>query len=93
VARQHLDKGLSKTFVAVGDEDPTCICGFYALALAEMDRRFLPEAYQKRLPQRIPGIRLGRMAVDLRYQKKGWVNYCWSMPFRGHGAFFKKLAL
>jgi GNAT superfamily N-acetyltransferase len=40
VARQHQDKGLSKTFVAV-------------------------------LPQRIPGVRLGRLAVDLRYQNKG----------------------
>lgn len=71
VARQHLAKGLSKTFVAVGDEESTDICGFYALALAEMNRRFLPEAYQKRLPQRIPGIRSGRLAVDVRYQKKG----------------------
>jgi len=71
VARQHQDKGLSKTFIAIQDEEPTGICGFYALSLAEIDRRFLPEAYQKKLPQRIPGVRLGRLAVDLRYQKKG----------------------
>jgi GNAT superfamily N-acetyltransferase len=71
VARQLQDKGLSKTFVAVQDEEPTEICGFYALTLAEIDRRFLPDAYQKKLPQRIPGVRLGRLAVDLRYQKKG----------------------
>jgi len=71
VARQHQDKGLSKTFVAVSDEEPTGICGFYALTLAEMDRRFLPETYQKRIPHRIPGVRLGRLAVDVRYQKKG----------------------
>uniref|UniRef100_UPI001C4EC3F3 GNAT family N-acetyltransferase n=1 Tax=Crenothrix polyspora TaxID=360316 RepID=UPI001C4EC3F3 len=71
VARQHQDKGLSKTFVALQDESLASICGFYALSLAEIDRRFLPEAYQKKLPQRIPGVRLGRLAVDLRYQKKG----------------------
>ncbi|MEI6066596.1 MAG: GNAT family N-acetyltransferase [Methylococcaceae bacterium] len=71
VARQHQDKGLSKTFVAILDEEPAFICGFYALTLAEIDRRFLPDAYQKKLPQRIPGVRLGRLAVDLRYQKKG----------------------
>ena len=71
VARQHQDKGLSKTFVAVNGEEPTVICGFYALTLAEIDRHFLPETYQKRLPQRIPGVRLGRLAVDVRYQKKG----------------------
>jgi GNAT superfamily N-acetyltransferase len=71
VARQHQDKGLSKTFVAIQDEDPACICGFYALTLAEIDRRFLPDTYQKKLPQRIPGVRLGRLAVALSYQKKG----------------------
>ncbi len=71
VARQHQDKGLSKTFVAMHDEEPAFICGFYALTLTEIDRRFLPDAYQKKLPQRIPGVRLGRLAVDLRYQKKG----------------------
>jgi GNAT superfamily N-acetyltransferase len=71
VARQHQDKGLSKTFVAVQFEEPTGICGFYALTLAEIDRRFLPDTYQKKLPQRIPGVRLGRLAVDLRYQNKG----------------------
>jgi GNAT superfamily N-acetyltransferase len=70
IARQHQDKGLSKTFVAIQDEEATYICGFYALTLAEIDRRLLPDAYQKRLPQRIPGVRLGRLAVDLRYQKK-----------------------
>ena len=71
VARQHQDKGLSKTFVAIQDQNPTEICGFYALTLAEIERRFLPDAYQKKLPQRIPGIRLGRLAVDCRYQNKG----------------------
>ena len=71
VARQHQDKGLSKIFVAIQDEDPACICGFYALTLAEIDRRFLPDTYQKKLPQRIPGVRLGRLAVALSYQKKG----------------------
>ncbi|MEQ1484371.1 GNAT family N-acetyltransferase [Methyloglobulus sp.] len=71
VARQHQDKGLSKTFVAIQEDEPAGICGFYALTLAEIDRRSLPDVYQKKLPQRIPGVRLGRLAVDLRYQKKG----------------------
>jgi len=71
IARQHQDKGLSKTYVAIQDEEPTIICGFYALTLAEIESRFLPDAQKKRFPQRIPGIRLGRLAVDNRYQKKG----------------------
>jgi GNAT superfamily N-acetyltransferase len=93
VARQHQDKGLSKTFVAIQDEEPTCICGFYALTLAEIDRRFLPDAYQKRLPQRIPGVRLGRLAVDLRYQKKGLGELLLVDAQRERGVFTKTLAL
>lgn len=71
VARQHQDKGLSKTFVAVREEEPSRICGYYALTLAELDNRHLPETWRKKLPRRIPGVRLGRLAVDSRYQRKG----------------------
>lgn len=71
VARQHQDKGLSKTFVAVRGEAPTRICGYYALTLAELENRHLPEAWRKKLPRRIPGVRLGRLAVDRQYQGKG----------------------
>ena len=71
VARQHQDKGLSKTFVAVLEEAPTRICGYYALTLAELENRHLPEAWRKKLPRRIPGVRLGRLAVDRQHQGKG----------------------
>ncbi|MCF8150545.1 MAG: GNAT family N-acetyltransferase [Burkholderiaceae bacterium] len=71
VARQHQDKGLSKTFVAVREEVPTRICGYYTLTLAELENRHLPEAWRKKLPRRIPGVRLGRLAVDRQHQGKG----------------------
>jgi GNAT superfamily N-acetyltransferase len=71
VARQHQDKGLSKTFVAVREIEPTRICGYYALTLAELENRHLPDAWRKKLPRRIPGVRLGRLAVDRQYQGKG----------------------
>ena len=71
VARQHQDKGLSKTFVAVREEAPIRICGYYALTLAELENRHLPEAWRKKLPRRVPGVRLGRLAVDKQYQSKG----------------------
>ncbi len=70
IARQHQDKGLSKTFVAILDDAPTCICGYYALTLTEVDTQSLPEARRKKLPRLIPGIRLGRLAVDTRCQDK-----------------------
>lgn len=71
VARQHQDKGLSKTFVAIRAETPTLVCGYYALTLAELENRHLPKAWRKKLPRRIPGVRLGRLAVDRQYQGKG----------------------
>lgn len=71
VARQHQDKGLSKTFVAIDEAESTQICGYYALTLAELENRHLPDAWRKKLPRRIPGLRLGRLAVDKTFQNKG----------------------
>jgi len=71
VARQHQGKVLSKTFVATAEEMPDRICGYYALTLAELENRHLPRAWRKKLPRRIPGVRLGRLAVDRQYQGKG----------------------
>ncbi|MDP1956917.1 MAG: GNAT family N-acetyltransferase, partial [Rhodocyclaceae bacterium] len=41
------------------------------LTLAELENRHLPDALRKKLPRRIPGVRLGRLAVDRQYQGKG----------------------
>jgi ribosomal protein S18 acetylase RimI-like enzyme len=71
VARQHQDKGLSKTFVAIDETDTTRIRGYYALTLAELENRHLPDAWAKKLPHRVPGVRLGRLAVDKTVQNKG----------------------
>ena len=64
IARQHQDKGLSKTFVAVPDDAPTRILGYYALTLTEVETQALPGALRLKLPRVVPGVRLGRLAVD-----------------------------
>jgi GNAT superfamily N-acetyltransferase len=71
VARQHQEKGLSKTFVAIREDQPARICGYFALTLAELENHHLPEAWRKKFPRRIPGVRLGRLAVDVVFQGKG----------------------
>ena len=71
VARQHQEKGLSRTFVAVGDAAPGTILGYYALTLTELENRHLPDAWRKKLPRSIPGVRLGRLAIDRAFQGKG----------------------
>lgn len=71
VARQHQDKGLSRTYVAAEPHAPERICGYYALTLAELQTQHLPPAWRKKLPSRIPGVRLGRLAVALTHQGQG----------------------
>ena len=71
VACQHQTKGLSKTFVATLEAEPARVCGFYALTLAELEGRHLPQAWRRRLPRRIPGVRFDRLAVDARHHGKG----------------------
>lgn len=68
IARQHQDKGLSKTFVAVPDDAPSHIWGYYALTLTEVETVALPDNLRRRLPHVVPGVRLGRLAVDQAVQ-------------------------
>ncbi len=56
--------------MAVLDEQPKRIFGYYALTLTEVDTRALSEGNSNKLPRMIPGFRLGRLAVDVQYQGK-----------------------
>lgn len=71
IARQHQHKGLSRTYVVTLAEEPARICGYYALTLAELENRHLPSEWQKKLPKRIPGVRLGRLAINSAQQGRG----------------------
>ena len=64
VARQHMAKGISSTYVAVESESSTAILGFYAISVAEITGENLPPVWQKKLPKKIPGFRIGRLAVS-----------------------------
>lgn len=70
-ARQHKEKGVSSTFVAVADETSTEVLGFYAISLAELVNADLPMQYRKRLPARVPVFRLGRLATARQHQGQG----------------------
>lgn len=63
-ARQHQAKRLSQTFVLVDDAAPLIVVGYYALAVRGLvDREALPEQVVKRLPRRLPGYTVARLAV------------------------------
>jgi GNAT superfamily N-acetyltransferase len=70
-AQQHRKRGISRTFVAVDDADPTHVLGYYALTACEVLTQELPDELRKRLPRMVPGIRLGRLAVDETVQGRG----------------------
>jgi GNAT superfamily N-acetyltransferase len=70
-AQQHQKRGISKTFVAVDVAEPTRVLGFYALTACEVLTQDLSDELSKRLPRKVPGIRLGRLAVDQRLQGQG----------------------
>lgn len=71
VAKQHKEKRVSSTFVAVSDKISAEVLGFYAISMAELINADLPEQYRKRLPAKIPVFRLGRLATAKRHQGKG----------------------
>jgi GNAT superfamily N-acetyltransferase len=70
-AQQHQRRGISKTFVATAADTPSRILGFYALTVCEVVADELPEDLARKLPRRVPGIRLGRLAVDRSFQGQG----------------------
>ena len=68
-ARQHEAKGIARTYVL--SEDSRIIAGFFTLTYCQVDGGILPEAFAKKLPQQIPAMRLGRLAVSLSKQRQG----------------------
>ena len=70
-AQQHQRRGLSKTFVAILDDEPGRILGYYALTACEVLTETLPDNLNRKLPRKIPAVRLGRLAVDRTVQGRG----------------------
>jgi len=70
-ARQHIEKGISRTFVLVEESNPTEILGFFTLASCEILVEKLPRKYAKKYPARAPAATLARLAVKKNLQRKG----------------------
>lgn len=70
-ARQHGEKGISRTFVLT--EGDARILGFFTLTLCEVSSERLPKACAKKYPTHcLPAVRLGRLAVSRKHQGKGY---------------------
>ncbi len=65
IARQHIAKGISKTFVLVEEHAaaPKPVLGFFTISLCQVLGQQVPAKWAKKLPGQIPAMRLGRLAV------------------------------
>ena len=74
-ARQHKEKGVSSTFVAVTVPSSSAVLGYYAVSLAELVSPDLPAQHRKRLPLKVPAFRLGRLATSVLHRGQGIGEY------------------
>jgi GNAT superfamily N-acetyltransferase len=72
-ARQHVAKGVAKTFVLVEEavRAPKPVLGFFTLSLCQVLANDVPPKRAKKLPGQIPAMRLGRLAVARAHQREG----------------------
>lgn len=72
IARQHNDKGLSKTFVLVDQQQSEEIIAFITLVVYEVLTDQIPHQWAKKYPDRILAAKLARLAVAKDQQRKGY---------------------
>ena len=71
-ATQDIRRRVSTCFVAV-DADTCDLAAYYTLAAASIPTPDLPTEITKKLPRypTLPAVRIGRLAVDMRFQGRG----------------------
>ncbi|RJQ78894.1 MAG: GNAT family N-acetyltransferase [Desulfobacteraceae bacterium] len=70
-ARQHIEKGISRTFILVDTEEPTSILGFFTLASCEVVTSGLPGKSGRIYPAKAQAAKLARLAVSTHQQRRG----------------------
>lgn len=71
-AGQHQAKKLARTYVLTDEAAPDVIIGYFTLAIRPMTPKGeMPAALVKKLPSRVPGYTLARLAVAEQYQRLG----------------------
>lgn len=72
-ARQHAERGISRTFVLVDEAAtaPKPIVGFFSLNICQIKSETLTPQEAKKLPRDVAGVRLGRLAVAKTNQRQG----------------------
>jgi GNAT superfamily N-acetyltransferase len=69
-ALQNIASGASRTYV-VTPSGSASVIGFYALAMGSILATALPGSMRRNMPNPIPAVVLGRLAVDHAWQGRG----------------------
>ena len=72
VARQHITKGISKTFVLVESTNSAEIIGYMTIVVCEVYTDHIPHNWTKKYPRKIPAAKLARLAIANNNQRKGY---------------------
>ena len=72
IARQHITKGISKTFVLINTANPTKIIAYMSLVVCEIYATNIPHRWKDKFPNKIPAAKLARLAVSENEQRKGY---------------------
>jgi ribosomal protein S18 acetylase RimI-like enzyme len=72
-ARQHAERGISRTFVLVDEAAtaPKPILGFFSLNICQIKSETLTAQDARKLPRDVAGVRLGRLAVAKANKRQG----------------------
>jgi GNAT superfamily N-acetyltransferase len=68
-ARQSMDTRDAVTHLLM---DGDVIAGYFCLSAGSVTREESPESIARRAPDPIPVVRMGRFAIDRKYQGRGW---------------------
>jgi len=71
-ARQHMTKGISKTFVLIDFDNSTKIIAYMTLVVCEVLTEDIPHHWKNKYPNRVPAAKLARLAVSMSQQRKGY---------------------
>lgn len=70
--RNHEDNVSRITVIC--DPQTGAVAGYVALSAAQIERQFLPKAQQRNRPDPVPAVLLGQLAVDVRFQGRGYAR-------------------
>lgn len=71
-ARQHAERGISRTFVLVDGDSPKTILGYYTLTVCEVLPGKIADSRLQSYPHPMPAAKLARLAICADNQKNGF---------------------